>query len=695
MAIYQPTNITPDLISGEANGVVFIAAGTNITVSWQVNGNSQLVAYQIDFFKNDADSTAAGSTGKITLGTPFSAVSADGTQTRFSCQVAYSYFGFAAAFAATNYTGKFRITQWWGATDDYSVVQRSLSVYRINRRSSVSISTTDNGDGTFDASATFTAPNPDYGNTVLNWTRWRAYSYLSDGSELTVYDTGKVWGATSYAWNPGIFSPGNYVIEFTAESSQGETFKETASISSLPNAVIIENFFIASCDKQTGAVKTELFQNSFFREDAEIDGTYNVQDGKLVLGSNTTAVWSGSPVIAGNPWSVVWEGTLDNIPIHGGTVPIFEVLMSNGAKAGLHADTDNGLYIGFPGDVDLEVQIGGSGVFRFGITMGDTPETKNKFYFHIGFTFSGTYHYSGKWEISGFSQADISTVTIYGPSETVKWFAMYGNENSALVTYLTTGVDTFLQYGPSLWYNAGNVNQAATLDLGVASEFTVFRESSDGLTQKTIDAAYGEIGVIDVYDYGSVNGKEYSYMAVSPLSALAGSNASPILLKSNTVSPCFWEWTLIEAEYAGYENNNDGGYNAVNVFRFRGNVASGGIGNGAAPSVHSTFTRYPAVLRDTQNRKSGTLSGLIGWVNAPGAWTDSNDVRDAICNLSSTKNALFLRNRRGDFIKVAISGEITMTMNDNTLEQEITASVPWVEIGPVDGSVVSYTVPEL
>ena len=133
MAIYQPTNITPDLVSGPENGVVFVAPGGNVEVSWAVNGNSPLTAYQIDFFKNDAASTAGTSTGKIVLDTPFSPVSATGAESRFSVYLPYgvggTYFSIAAADA--NKQGKIRITQWWGDGAGQSVVQRSLSVFRI------------------------------------------------------------------------------------------------------------------------------------------------------------------------------------------------------------------------------------------------------------------------------------------------------------------------------------------------------------------------------------------------------------------------------------------------------------------------------------------------------------------------------------------------------------------------------------
>ena len=129
-------------------------------------------------------------------------------------------------------------------------------------------------------------------------------------------------------------------------------------------------------------------------------------------------------------------------------------------------------------------------------------------------------------------------------------------------------------------------------------------------------------------------------------------------------------------------------YSAVNVFRFGLNLSSGSNGNGNNPNVLSNFTPYPTVQKDTQNRQSGTLTALIGSITAPGEYTDSNAIRDKIRALSVTQNTLFLRNRRGDFMKIATAGEIITETADNTHLHQINATIPWVEIGPVKGSVV-------
>ena len=63
MALYQPTNIYPDLKGGVQNGVILLPySGTinDVEVSWTVNGNSPMTDYKIDFYTNDAASTLTG-----------------------------------------------------------------------------------------------------------------------------------------------------------------------------------------------------------------------------------------------------------------------------------------------------------------------------------------------------------------------------------------------------------------------------------------------------------------------------------------------------------------------------------------------------------------------------------------------------------------------------------------------------------
>ena len=76
--LFQPTNITPDTRGAFGNGIILKSSGENtyFEVSWQINGNTPMTAYKIDFL--DMSGTLLLSTGKLELATPVYGTLPDG-----------------------------------------------------------------------------------------------------------------------------------------------------------------------------------------------------------------------------------------------------------------------------------------------------------------------------------------------------------------------------------------------------------------------------------------------------------------------------------------------------------------------------------------------------------------------------------------------------------------------------------------
>ena len=157
-------------------------------------------------------------------------------------------------------------------------------------------------------------------------------------------------------------------------------------------------------------------------------------------------------------------------------------------------------------------------------------------------------------------------------------------------------------------------------------------------------------------------------------------------LISDAVTPIFWDWTVLQCT-----TDADGGYHPAAIFRFSLNVASGEISNNNSPGVLGNFTRYPTVQSSPSNYRSGTLSAAIGHVLASGEYTDTNEVRDAVYALSTTQDALFLKDRRGDLWQIRAGGAISMSTMDGSRQQVQTVTLPWVEIGSADGARILLT----
>lgn len=870
MSLYQPTNIYPDLIGGDENGTIYNygdGPDFELPIRWRVNGNSTLVAYQIDFYANSATATATSTTGKITLATPFSGTDATGNVQEFQCFVPYKYFALPAA--TSGYEGKFCITQWWGsAGSNERVVQRSLSVYRIQRPGEISIVSGPTGSsGNYSFTGAWTTPEPNHFNLSLSWTRWTLEQRIS-GVYVTVQDTGRVWGSSSYVWTPEQIAPGDYMVTFTAQDSLGRSLSaEPVQFSVMQNYLTVSGIISAVCDKSLGAVRVSL--NNAVNLSRGVLGNnlqFYTATGNLVVPSGESVAWTEPQFDSSwEGWSFAWNGKINSVQfgvssnvfsisqgngqtmslgfapgsvedsgafvlsvqngaavnnyrfpeeqnatdehlfvlfkagnsylayvwrysggssktyvgtvapdgfsqsrltgftIYGGTTTQFSSFSKDDSDPAYYNAATTGDKTGIPKSGDLSMlnwsstdfspyesedalvlpgrtkatwpvqdavsnspvsfefrftlnskettqivfsismsngntislfvgqgSLANSFAFSSGtgaggltilsnvrpengaeydaiITHGVTAETQNSYVFYLWKRISGT-SVSEQIQLTDYGGNRVTSLTIGGATSTDFCFLSFG-ANEKIYEWAQSGTFTGIDSSnPFIRFSASG---DSVLVGNFATDGTIFRtESGKPPVRFARYSIADSTNKVEFYDYSAGNGKTYTYSVFFQ----GNENAYPVVAESEAIVPCFWEWTLIEAVSP----------TEVNAYRIRMNVGSGTDGNGASPGIFQTFTPYPIVMQDTQNRHSGTLTGLIGRLTAPGVYEDSIDVRDKIRGLSVSNHPLYLRNRKGDFWRIAISGEISTSVNDNSYKQEVTVSIPWVEIESAD-----------
>lgn len=210
------------------------------------------------------------------------------------------------------------------------------------------------------------------------------------------------------------------------------------------------------------------------------------------------------------------------------------------------------------------------------------------------------------------------------------------------------------------------------------NKFAIYRQDGDNESFRHV----GDISVEDgnvLIDASAVNGKTYTYYAYG-----VGENYSDVIV-SEAVHTCGWDWYLMACTQDG-----DGAYHVQRIFRFANNLSSGSVTNNAAPSVLQNFTRYPTVQNSPWNYRSGTLTSLIGYT-ADGKYYDTKELRDEITALTTSDYALFLKNRKGDVIRIAVSGAVEMETMDNSSSQAQTMKLPWTEIGDASDAQIIIT----
>jgi hypothetical protein len=690
MALYQPINVTPDLIGGIENGVIFYEDGTpSIPISWDVQGNSPMTAYQIEVLKNDTSSTQTDTTGKITFDIPYNNVNADGTPNRFtSYRLSRSALASAGdqvqnVWNEVTFTGKLRITMWWSATE--SVVQRSFSTFKMAlSRSTLSITRL------YDMTFQGTFSNSSYGETPqIEWSRFQLYTVQVTGAGPNDYtllepvqDTGKVWGCSNLKWDAGYAPIGYYACVLTVHTTFGETITAQSEYVQSNYIQALSYGPDVLCDRATNAVKIGLAN----KQTLNVDYTWSPvhlagDDGVIVPAGETASCYDLYNLYTGtksDKWGFVWVGTY---PSGGGK--LFSIVGSNGEDITATWDEANS-------QVRIKIASTGTGVW------GSVAADKNL----IELSYSGTTWTMilGRWSNGAYTYAtgtppaftlgDPASVTFYGGTTVydfaISWCGTDGTSASGFPNYATTGTpeypyDPFFHYVTSVGLGFYALNRFGQANYGVLWRTDVQNSRNSSLL--TIPAG----DALTVYDFSAVNRQQYSYF-VSTDFKYDNAYISTYGSKPVSATPCWWDWALVEAEkVTGVDGTT---YHVTQSFLFGCNLTSGENANGNTPNVLSTFTRYPAVLRDTQNRQSGTLTALLGRITGPGEYTDSNSLRDAVRALSVSSKSLFLRNRRGDFMKIALSGPITTNTQDNSVKQVLSVSVPWVEIAPVDAPVI-------
>ena len=688
MALFQPTNITPSVLGELGNGTVDITQ--DLTVTWQVNGNSAMTAFEIVFYQNNTGSSQLYTTGKVTEGCPFYGTNYAGKVIPFSYTIPTA--SLTGAGMANGNTYKLIITQYW--SDQDSVTQVSAAAFVTRAAPTLVI---DNMPETLAAkNATFTATYTQAQGDALNWVRWQ----IADADHLDnpFYDTGNIYGtAQLQAQYDGFFRESNYAVQCLVQTENGvdvstgwQPFSVDYAASSLEGAVQVRQ---ERGDRS--ALLVSWSDVSYIPGSAT--GDYTIQDVILDLSDDSSVVWdevNGGPLSFDAPWSVFFKTQLS-----GGESVLFLLDTSEGTVALHYARREQALSLTL-GSETIPLQENLSQYAT--VTMVLTPTTV---YLRLDWLTGGLHPsqtlYPGatlypradtipatvrNTTAVAYTQGTITGITLNGPQK-CDWIALYkGAAADAGVAAAMAG--TFIPVNENGWYFVSNFDNG-TLNGGNLGQ------TDDPLTGLSLYRQQGEqerlehlidlpLRVGQVFDYGAASQQGpyvYYLFPTGPETYIA----DPIV--SNPANPCFWNWTVLSCAA-----RTDGGWVVEQEFSFGKNLVSGSITNGNSPQVLKNFTQYPTVQIDPANYQEGTLGSLIGVIDKKtGKYRDSIALRDAIYGLSTTTNTLFLKNRKGDLMEIRTSGPVGMETWDGSAAQAQTVSLPWVQVGSGKGESILLT----
>lgn len=657
MALYMPTNVSPSTMGAWGDGTVDLNNGLHI--SWQVNGNSAMQAFQVRIFENDSLSTKVYDTGKRTDNCPFYGRNANGNVVRFAYSISAAALQNVGMQNGKDY--KLVITQWWSGTE--SVTQQSASVFRCRETAELTIDTF--ADPVTSKSATWTAT---YQNASPVWVRWML---RRAGADEMLLDTGALFTAQMALTYDELFNGAEYEIRCQVESTNGKISEtgwkafsvsyETQKYSGTATAVV-------------GKEKSGVFIQwpAAVEIQGKPEGTYTIENGVLTLPQGSKVLWDGVGGTSNGlgfegDWGIQWRGSI----VDNNWIPFI-------------VSGENGL----------------------GVSVSYTPailESLKPYARREGATVVYTANMIGH-------DVERAIITVYykddqGQDQAIgtSWRTSEKNppqyKNVEVVeTVQLTGAQTC----SVLWIKKGAIQEGETPNFD--SSTYMLADFTNGLSGGSVQLAAGITGweiyretadtgefrkigrtaadQLSIWDCSAVSQGTYTYY----IFGVGNGTFALTPMTTNQIAVCLWDWVILSCEEA-----SDGTYHVEKLYRFSLNVSSGTMPNNNSPGILDNFTPYPTVQLSTANYRSGTLSSYIGYVGGGAEYMEKDDLRMELYALSTTGNTLFLKNRKGDLIQIRISGEVSINTMDDTRQQAQTASIPWVEIGPTDGKRIVIT----
>ena len=678
--LFQPTNVLP---SDQYGGAGTVDVTKDIPVSWQINGPSGMVAYQIDVMQNDTASTQVYTTGKVELDAPFYGVDYNGDVQYFSATLP-SPAGMTNGYA-NGY--KMVITQWWSASE--SVAQTSAACFITRAEPTLSI---DSLPATISTrTGEFTAAYTQAQGDALNWFRWQIAE--SDDVENPLKDTGYIYGTEDIRVTYDGFFPGTeYAIRCQAQTQNGVNADTGWKLFSCAYSTVEQRGLVTACQAvDTNAVSVNWSEATYILGTA--NGNYSIENSELVLPEGSSVTWdsvSGAPMSFAAQWSIVWNGKPSAFP-----VTAWEITGEGGQTMSLRlSQTQLAIYrngqmifsfrpsVSFAPDYSIAVALTPQHVYirhtygQNGLYPSQTLYPSGTLYPLNEETFASQYDA----EVL-YNQFDIHSVALNGPQTCSYIWVVKGTLAQDIVSdILYTGgfapdydENTYMLANFENGLNAGSLPVEADDVTG----FSIYRR--EGEQNTLLHLADVPLTITAIYDYAAKSQTSYTYyiFAVSPTVYVT----QPLV--SGAITTLFWDWVILEC------SENAGRYDLIAEHKFSNNVSTSAISNNSTPNLLTNFTRFPKRQPVSANYKSGTLQGYIGTVDfVKNTYTDTPVQADALFNLSTNTNPKFLKNRKGDIWMIETAAPVTMTVGDNSPLQPYTGAISWVEVGPAENLTV-------
>ena len=219
----------------------------------------------------------------------------------------------------------------------------------------------------------------------------------------------------------------------------------------------------------------------------------------------------------------------------------------------------------------------------------------------------------------------------------------------------------------------------------IAQGYSVLRRKDGENVLRKIADVDGSTG--QLRDYSAVSGSRYVYY-IFPIGEQAYLTEPMV---SDVVSVQFWFWSIIEAAETAKNR-----FSVIKDYVFRmgsGGVQEGQFSNNNNPQFLKNFTPYPTRMGDSANYLTGSVSGFIGQLTPAGdMYSDTVGQAEKLMSLSCSRNALFLLDPKGHFLRIHTSSPTALAVNHKNAVMPQTMTINWTELGSTE-NVSLYSAP--
>lgn len=700
MALFQPTNIIPSMLNGEGNGTVDVTKP--LTISWQVNGSSPMVAYRIKIMQNDTESALKLDTGKVSLSSPFFGTDRLGNPRNYTVILPASQL--ATAGIINGYANGYKLTiqQWWATYD--SIEQTSASFFITRNAPTVTLQIIPYRNDFRQLAHTFGAFYSQAQGDGLEWARWELQC-KKNGQYQTIDDTGYIYhpgmvydvfyNTLQYTFNgfiPGVYnletgdeSGIQYRIQCTVQTENG--VQASTGWEEFTTQYFGSHEYLAApilCPiKGSSAIKITMPKN--FPILGVSSGSYSYQSGtnryRLNLSSGSTVKWGGvgtdSLSIQKAPYSIMLKTIISSANT---ATAFFSANYSHNTLT--FSYSSSGFKIQYGGKTLWENSVAPVTNATLGICLMD--ETV---YFALK---SGSTVTSGETSIPAWQKEEMQSITIRGPmiydyiditQGNTSWALFYGSTiNDYASVTLATNTLFVCAFDHTLFSGDSRIGASVTgsgNSVVMIDSLCVCRRPNDSNAFERVATIPLDDSTKDavIYDYSVKNQEKYQYYLLYMWDGNYVRASSGI----SSVVPCWWEYSVLCCT-----QNDMGDYIVKTEYRFALDVSSGNVGNNNSPTMQQNFTQYPMRQPVSSNYRSGSLGAFIGKVEND-QYTDSVRLMDELYGLSTNGMTKFLKTRKGQIFRIETSAPVVMQIGDKYAQQPAKIALPWVEVGDASG----------